>query len=141
MDYTDNDGAVSSLVLTGAIGDLGTAVSVDADGAISAGHGGELELALSQGTFRIDVAALDKKVAAVMSTFPPDKASCSGTVTASGAVPIVAGSGTRAYRGIAGTFTLTVTIAEVDAKAGCTVGSPFLGQMIITAGSGAVSLP
>ncbi|MEV5719086.1 hypothetical protein AB0L41_34805 [Amycolatopsis mediterranei] len=139
VDYTDNDGAASTVILTGGIGDFGTAVSVDANGAVNPDHNGDLQLTLSQGTFRLDVAGLDRKVTAVMSTFPPDLTSCSGTVTASAPAPIVAGSGTGAYRGIRGTFTLTVTIAEVDAKANCQPGSAFLDQIIVTAGAGTVS--
>lgn len=139
VDYTDNDGAASTVILTGGIGDFGTAVSVDANGAVTPDHGSGLELALSQGTFRLDVAELDRGVAAVMSTFPPDRTSCSGTVHATAPVPIVAGSGTGAYRAIRGTFTLTVTVAEVDAKANCRPDSAFLDQIIVTAGSGTVT--
>ncbi|WP_329048307.1 hypothetical protein OG738_38090 [Amycolatopsis sp. NBC_01488] len=139
VDYTDNDGAASTVVLTGGIGDFGAAVSVDANGAVSPDHDGGLELTLSQGSFRLDVVELDRHVAAVMSTFPPDRTTCSGTVSATAPTPIVAGSGTGAYRGIKGTFTLTVTIAEVDARANCGPGSAFLDQIIVTAGSGTVS--
>lgn len=141
VDYTDNDGAASTVILTGGIGDFGAAVSVDANGAVNPNHDSDLLLALSQGTFRLDVAELDRAVAAVMSTFPPDRRSCSGTVRTTAPVPIVAGSGTGAYRAIRGTFTLTVTVAEVDAKANCGPGSAFLDQVVVTAGPGTVISP
>lgn len=98
VDYTDNDGAASTVILTGGIGDFGAAVSVDANGAVNPDHNSGLELVLSQGGFRLDVAELDRRVAAMMSTFPPDRTTCSGTVSATAPAPIVAGTGTGAYR-------------------------------------------
>lgn len=55
------------------------------------------------------------------------------------AVPVVAGSGTGSYRGISGSFALTVTIDEVDVKPVCNGTSKFLSQVILLAGSGTVS--
>jgi hypothetical protein len=47
------------------------------------------------------------------------------------------------HKGISGSFTLTITGNEVDAKPGCQPfsGSALLAQSIFIAGSGAVSLP
>ena len=57
-----------------------------------------------------------------------------------GTTPIVAGSGTGAYRGISGTFTMTVTIDEIVAKSKCNPSGEFLAQAIVMTGSGTVSL-
>jgi hypothetical protein len=55
------------------------------------------------------------------------------------AIPVVAGSGTGAYRGISGSFTVTVTIDEVDVKPVCNGTGAFLAQVILIAGPGTVS--
>jgi hypothetical protein len=139
-DYTDNDGPESTVILTGAIGDYGKAVSVRPDGTVDPDHSSQLDLALRDGSFRIDIAVLHKKFVGVMSHFPPNTGTCSGTVQVAGATPVVAGSGTGAYKGISGSFDLTITLAEVDAKTNCGASSAFLRQSIVTAGSGTVSL-
>jgi hypothetical protein len=138
--YTDNDGPESTVILTGGIGDYGTAVSVHPDGSVDPEHSSQLKLTLRDGSFRIGIADLDKKFVSAMSSFPPNTSTCSGTVRVSGATPIVAGSGTGAYQGISGGFNLTITLAEVDAKANCGPSSAFLRQSIVIAGSGTVSL-
>ena len=57
-----------------------------------------------------------------------------------GAAPVVAGSGTGAYKGISGNFTLTITVSEVDARP-CPQpwSSGLLAQAIFMTGSGTVS--
>src|SRR5438552_108169 len=57
--YTTDDGPDSQIVLAGAIGDYGTARSVRPDGTTDPEHGSLLELRLSHGTFRLDIAALE----------------------------------------------------------------------------------
>jgi hypothetical protein len=141
LDYSGDDGAESTVILTGAIGDYGRALSVTADGKADPEHRGDLRLTLAHGSFRIGVSGLDKKLVSAFSHFPSDTATCSGTVSVSGPAPIVAGSGTGAYRGISGRFTLTATIAEVDATQKCGPSSPFLRQAVINSGPGTVSLP
>lgn len=140
LAYSDNDGPTSTVILTGAIGDYGNAVSVSASGAVDRKHRSDLKLALTRGSFRIHVVNLDKQLVAKFAHFPPNMATCSGNVTATGASPIVAGSGTGAYKGTSGSFDLTVTIAEVDAKAHCGPSSAFLKQAVVTAGLGTVTL-
>jgi hypothetical protein len=54
--------------------------------------------------------------------------------------PIVAGSGTGAYRGISGTFNLTATIDEIDVKSACTATGKFRAQVILIIGSGTVRI-
>lgn len=143
IDYTDNDGAVTTAVLTGAIGDVGQGVSVNPDGTLSLEHT-ELNLVLSQGTFRLNIADLDKKfaTAAGNTPFQHGPKSCSGYLKVNGSAPIIAGSGTGAYHGVAGTFQLTMTAAEVDVPTTndrCDVTGAFLGQIIVTEGTATIS--
>jgi hypothetical protein len=139
-DYTDNDGPSSTVILTGAIGDFGRAVSVHPDGTVDPDHRSQLKLTLRDGSFRIGIADLDKKFVSAMRTFPPNTSTCSGTVTVAATARIVAGSGTGSYRRISGAFDLTLTLAEVDAKANCTTSSALLKESIVTAGTGTVSV-
>lgn len=139
VDYTDNDGPDSSVILTGAIGDYGKAVSVNPDGSVNPEHDSQLRLDLAHGSFRLDIAALDQTFVAVMRTqFPTNTGTCSGSVSASHAAPIVAGSGTGAYQGISGQFDLTIKLDEVDATGSSCPGAALLSQMLITSGSGHV---
>ncbi|HEV3356685.1 MAG TPA: hypothetical protein VG247_07800 [Pseudonocardiaceae bacterium] len=143
IDYIDNDNAITTAVVTGAVGDLGEGVSINSDGTLSTEHT-ELNMVLSQGTFRLNTAELDKNfIAAAGSTpFQHGPKSCSGFMTASAPVPIVAGSGTGAYRGISGTFQLTMTAGEVDVPTTnnrCDITGALLGQVIVTEGAATVS--
>lgn len=143
IDYTDNDGAVTTAVLSGAIGDLGEGISVNSDGTLSTEHT-ELDLALSQGTFKLDIAALTKEFLTAAGTVPFQHGpkSCSGYMTASGTAPIIPGSGTGAYQGVSGTFHLTMTATEVDAPTTndrCDLTGAMIGQIIVTEGTANVS--
>jgi hypothetical protein len=141
IDYTDNDGTKSTVILTGAIGDYGQAVSIYPNGKPDPDHNSQLNLALTHGSFRLSIKELDKQIVSAFSHFPSNTTTCSGNVTAAGSAPIVAGSGTGAYKGISGAFDMTVTIAEVDStKPKCDGSSAFLAQVIFMTGSGAVSL-
>lgn len=139
VSYSDNDGPTSSVILTGAIGDYGTAVSETAGGAVAARHRDDLQLRLTRGSFRIRTGDVDKQLVSAFTDFPPNRTTCSGNVVATGAAPVVPGSGTGAYRGVTGTFHLTVTIAEVDARNHCTPSSAFLRQSVVISGSGTVT--
>ena len=141
--YANNDGPTASVVVTGAVGDYGQAVSVYPDGSIDPEHNSQLSLRLSHGSFRLDAAALDKAfVAAMVSEFPSNQTTCSGHVEATRRVQIVPGSGTGAYQGIGGAFTLTVAVDEVDpvsATQPCSGSSGYLSQVILISGQGTVS--
>lgn len=139
VDYADNDGPTSTVILTGAVGDAGKAQSVGPDGAVDPDHRSQLKLMLAHGSFRLDIADLDKKIVAAFGHFPMDSGTCSGSVTVSGTAPIVAGSGSGAYQGITGTFTLTVTVAEDFPPAHCDVTAPPLAEAIVMSGTGKVS--
>jgi hypothetical protein len=116
VDYSDGEGVGSTVVLTGAIGDSGSADSIDANGTPDPSNNTEVELALVQGSFAISVVGLDKKIDAAFSKLSPNPNTCSGYVSVIGGAPIVAGSGTRAYAGISGGFTLGFTLALILPK-------------------------
>ena len=141
--YTDNDGPTETVIVTGAVGDYGQAVSVNPDGSTNAEHNSQLDLRMSHGTFRLDIAALDQAfVSAMLHRFPTDTTTCSGAVSVSQRVPIVPNSGTGAYRSISGEFTLTVALDEVDKPVPaqpCNGSSEFLSQTIVTTGAGRVA--
>lgn len=141
--YTNNDGPTETVIVTGAIGDYGQAVSVYPNGAVDPDHSSQLSLQLSHGSFRLDIAALDKAfVAAVLRDFPGNATTCSGMVEVTGQAPVVARSGTGAYKGVGGAFTLTITLDEVDkfsAAQPCTASSAFLSQAIVMTGPGTVA--
>jgi hypothetical protein len=105
-------------------------------------HSSQMNLALTQGSFRIVIGSLHAKLVKALSHATYNLRTCSGNVSVTGAAPVVAGSGTRAYKGISGTFTLTIAVNEVDAKQpGCQPfsGNPLLAETIFIAGSGTVS--
>ncbi|MEY9876253.1 hypothetical protein ABH931_005763 [Streptacidiphilus sp. MAP12-33] len=138
--FTDNDGPSASVILTGALGDFGESVSVNPDGSVSTGHAGQMKLVLSQGSFRIDFGALDQQLLAAIGAHPMDTRSCAGHVTTTGTAVVVPGSGDGAYRGIAGTFHLTVTLDELVARNQCDWTGATLRQSIVVLGSGELSL-
>ena len=141
--YTNNDGPTDTVIVTGAVGDYGTAVSVYPNGTVDPDHNSELKLQLAHGTFRLDAAALDKAfVAAMLQDFPSNTTTCSGNVDVTGQVPVVAGSGSGAYKGIGGSFTLTISLDEVDKVATgqpCNGSAAFLSQAIVISGPGTVT--
>jgi hypothetical protein len=138
-DYTDNDGPTSTVILAGAIGDFGKAQSVNPDGSASTKHNSELNLMLTHGSFRLDFAELDKRFIGVLGNLAVNTTTCSATASVSGAVPIVAGSGTGSYKGVTGTFNLTVTLDEVYKPGACHETGAYLAQSIVTTGLGTVS--
>jgi hypothetical protein len=139
-DYSaDSDGPTSRVILTGAIGDFGTAVSVHQNGTVDPGHASDLRLRLTHGSFRLAIADLSQKITSAFRHWPGDARTCSGDLRVTAVTPIVAGSGTGGYQGISGTFKVTATIDEVDRKPACDGTGRFLAQLIVIAGSGTVS--
>jgi hypothetical protein len=146
--YGDSFGVGATAVLTGAIGDSGTAESIDANGTPDPTNNTEELLDLVQGSFRVSIVGLDKKIGAAFNNFRPNPRTCSGYVTATASVPIVAGSGTGAYAGITGGFVLTFSLAEVGPKYGSgkhegqcnnSQSSSPVAQALMVTGSGTVS--
>lgn len=141
--YQDNDLPGATVVLSGAVGDFGEAVSVLPNGTVDPEHGSQLRLGLTQGTFRLSIGPLHAKFVSSLSHAPYDLKTCSGHAAVTGDAPVVPGSGTGAYTGISGTLELTITGNEVDAKPGCQPfsGTALLAQTIVIAGPGTVSIP
>jgi len=133
---TDNPTLTS--VVSGAIGDYGPAEEVSPGSTGVAAHGGELELKLARGTFRLNVADIDKKFIEGTSHEPVFPRTCSTYVSVSDAVPIVPGSGTGTYQGIAGTFAMTLTLNEVH-NSPCTTSVSILRQVIVLSGAGKIA--
>jgi hypothetical protein len=141
--YQNDDLPGATVILSGAIADFGSAVSVLPNGTVDPEHSSEFNLALTQGTFRLVIGPLHLKLLSALGDAPYNFRTCSGHVAAAtGTAPVVPGSGTGAYAGIRGSFKLTITANEVDAAApGCQrfSGSPLLAQSIFITGSGTVS--
>jgi hypothetical protein len=138
MYSINSDGAYFQAVVSGAIGDYGTAVSVYPDGKVDPEHNSEMEVELAHGSFRLEIAGLDKMLVEQASHEPIYPATCSDFFRLSVPVPIVAGSGTGSYRGIAGTFAMTLTGDEVQVTP-CTQQLTMLKQVVVVDGSGTVA--
>ena len=99
---TARDGNLGTVILTGAITDHGTDHQGVADG------GNYNKLVLSKGSFEINVGPIGNLL-----NFPVNPATCSADGSATAPIPIVDGTGTRAYKGISGTIQTTVTFAWI----------------------------
>ena len=136
----NTDGAYFHAIVSGVIGDYGPAVSIYPNGTVDPQHTSEMVLRLIRGSFRIRIAALIKAFGKVTSHEPIYPKTCSDLMSATAATPIVAGSGTGAYRGIRGSFLVTLTANEVEARpCGPNRPSAFRSQLLTAAGSGTVS--
>jgi hypothetical protein len=138
--YAADDGPTSTVILTGAIGDYGVARSVHPDGSVNPDHDSQLDLAMQHGSFRLDIADLDRRLVAVLRDLAVNTATCSATASVQAAVAVVSGSGTGAYQAIHGGFTLTVTLDEVFHPGECSETGSYVAQSVVTSGSGTVSL-
>jgi hypothetical protein len=136
----NTDNPILASVVSGAIGDYGPAQEVSPGSTGVSAHGGELELKLTRGTFRLNIADIDTKFVEGTSHEPVFPRTCSTYVSVSDAVPIVPGSGTGAYRGIAGTFAMTLTLNEVH-DSPCTTSLSILRQVIVLSGAGNITRP
>jgi hypothetical protein len=124
------DGNLGTDIVTGAITDHGIDQQGVADGGIYN------RLVLSKGSFEISTVNL-------RANFPPvNPTTCSSDGTETVAVPIVGGSGTGAYKGISGTFQITVTFASILprlANGQCNTNATQYPGIEISKGSGHVS--
>jgi len=136
--YSADDGPRSIAILSGVIGDYGTAIRMAPNGTRTQ----QLTLALSRGSFQLAVGDLVSELQRRLASFPANRDTCSGRMSTTGSTPIVPGSGTGDYTGIRGTFATTLTITEVTATTTppCNSTTPFLAQSVITTGTGRVSL-
>lgn len=135
----NSDGPRFREIVTGAIGDYGPGVTVLPNGTVDPEHRSQLELNMRHGSFRISIVEIDKDIIKAYSNWPSNQATCSGHIGFTAPAPVVPGTGTGAYRGITGSFSLTVTIDEVDVKPVCNGTSPFLSQVVLLEGTGTVS--
>jgi len=141
MIYSVNtDGAYLHAIVSGVIGDYGPAVTIYPNGTVDPQHNSEMELRLIRGSFRLSIAALDKAFIQVTTHEPIYRKTCSDLMSVTRSTPIVAGSGTGAYRGIRGSFSVTLTSNEVQPRP-CPPNGPsaFRAQLLTAAGSGTVS--
>jgi hypothetical protein len=137
--YSDNDGPTSFTVLTGAIGDYGKAIRTYAGGHVEQNYN-RLDLAVSHGSFQLEIAGLEQSLVSGADQLPTDLNTCSGSFVVHATTPIVPGSGTDAYKGISGSFNLIVTVNEVDSWPKCpTTGQTLITQTVFVTGSGLVS--
>lgn len=135
----NTDGAYWHAIVSGVIGDYGPAVSIYPDGKVDPAHNSELDLQLTDGSFRLSIAAIDKAFVKAGSHAPIYPKTCTDLISVTGITPIVAGSGTGAYRGIRGGFPVTLTLNEVEAKPCEPSPGAFRAQLITVAGSGTIS--
>jgi hypothetical protein len=135
----NTDGAYWHAIISGVIGDYGPAVSIYPDGKIDPLHNSQMELRLTHGSFRLSIAALDKAFVKATSHEPTYPKTCTDLISVTGTTPIVAGSGKGAYRGISGSFPVTITLNEVEARPCQPSPGAFRAQLITVAGTGTVS--
>jgi hypothetical protein len=139
VSYSNNDGPRSEVIVTGAIGDYGEAVSVYPNGTVDRQHDSQLEFALTRGSFRVSIADLDKEIVNAFSASEPDPRTCSGRVRATGTTPILKGSRTGAYAHLSGRVTLTITFAEIVPRSTCNWTAAFVRQAMVVEGSGTIT--
>jgi len=133
----NSDGPDFQAIVSGAIGDYGPAVTVLPDGKVDPEHTSEMELELRHGTFRLYIEPIANKFRAKTSHEPVFARTCSDYFDVTASVPIVVGSGTGSYRGIAGNFSLSLMGNEDQVSPPC--GNAFARQILLLTGSGTVS--
>jgi hypothetical protein len=109
---TPGSGTVARIVLTGAIGDYGTATQITKSGRPNQ-NGGYVRVVLKHGGFEVNSVALNKKANSAR-PLTNNTTTCSFSVTASG--PTTLFNGTGMYAGISGTVRVTETFAGVGRR-------------------------
>ena len=135
----NTDGAYWHAIMSGVIGDYGSAVSIYPDGQVDPAHNSELVLRLTHGSFRLGIAALIKAFVKAAAHEPIYPKTCTDLISVTGTTPIVAGSGTGAYHRIRGSFPVTLTLNEVETRPCQPSPGAFRAQLITMAGSGTIS--
>jgi hypothetical protein len=106
-----SDGPVSKILITGAIGDYGTATSIDKNGKVDA-NGNFVKVALKKGTFEIDSTTLNAKLNKAPGVF--NKETCSFSFTGSGGVKLFDGTGL--YKSISGSAEVTLSFGGIGPR-------------------------
>ncbi len=108
---TQGKGAVSQILLTGAIAEHGTSTAIDKDGKVNE-NGEYARIKLPQGSFEVNAAQFDQQFAKLQPTI--DKATCSAWDTVSADVTLFDGTGS--YAGISGTVRVTTSDAYIEPR-------------------------
>ena len=99
---------VQPIVITGAIGDYGTATSVTKTGKVNP-NGNYEKIVLKKGSFKVNGVALDKK----LNTVAPSLNASTCSLLFAGTGPATIFDGTGLYAGISGSSKITVTFAGI----------------------------
>jgi hypothetical protein len=105
---TPSDGLHATILMTGAIGDYGNALTIDKNGTPDP-NGNYVKVTLQKGGFEINSTTLNAKANKAQPTF--DTATCSAALYVAG--PLTLSNGTGLYSGIAGTLTVSETAAFI----------------------------
>ena len=139
----NSDGPYFNVIATGAIGDNGQAVTVHPDGTVDPEHTSQLELNLAHGSFRLSIIPLGRALARALQNWTPSPSAspltCSGGIRFTVPAPVIAGSGTGTYRGLTGTFTVTVHLDEVLPNPPCINDVPPIAEIIVLDATGSIS--
>ncbi len=102
---------VAPILVAGAIGDYGRAISIDKNGTVDA-KGTYVKVVLRKGTFEVNATPFDTNLARVVPSF--DKATCSEYLSGSGQATLYKGTGL--YAGVGGRAHLTETVAAITSR-------------------------
>lgn len=109
---TIGNGPAGKILVAGAIGDWGTALTIDKNGKADP-NGNYVKVTLRKGTFEIDSTALNKKTA---NPRPQVASDITCSVSARGSAPVTLFNGTGLYTGITGTVSATLTFTGVGSR-------------------------
>ncbi len=109
---TPGNGPVGPIVITGAIGDYGTATTIDKNGKAD-NNGDYVKIALKHGGFEVNSVVLNQKTNAA-APIMVNNTTCS--VEFGGSGPVTLFNGTGMYAGITGTVHITETFAAVGGR-------------------------
>ncbi len=101
----------AKILITGAIGDYGTTLTVDKNGKVDA-NGTYQKVTLKKGGFWINATALNNKLSKAQPV--TNTATCSAVFSGSAATTPF--NGTGAYQGIAGSVKVTITFASIGPR-------------------------
>jgi hypothetical protein len=109
---TPGMGAAGKIVITGAIGDHGSATTIDKSGKVNS-NGDYVKIVLEHGGFEVNAVALNRKANAAPPT-TNSSATCSFSFAVS--APVTLFNGTGLYAGISGVAHVTETFAGIGPR-------------------------
>jgi hypothetical protein len=140
---TGNNGPAGTIIITGAIGDYGTTLSIDRNGKTDS-NGNFVKITLHNGTFEVNSTVLNAKTNHARPMV--DTSTCSFRFAGTG--PVTLFNGTGLYKGIKGKALITVSYGAVGAlyksgprKGQCNMNNnaPTVAQYGLITGPGTVS--